>query len=350
MSVHRSDEVLAAIDPGLVEKLGRVREKTAKVAVLMGGMSTEREVSLKSGKAVASALEARGWDVVRIDVGPDLPAQLVAAGADVAWLALHGPFGEDGTVQGLLEVMRIPYTGSDVRASGIAMDKISTKRMLAGTGVRLPADTVWRTGSPMPASLALPVIAKTPRGGSTIGIVRVDDEGQLEKALLDLARMDDTVLLEQRIVGEEITVAVLEGRALPVVLIRPKDKDGFFDFEAKYTSGCTDYIVPAPISEAAAADATRQALIAWNTLGLAGIARADFIVDDADQAWFLEVNTIPGMTATSLSPMAAGAVGIDFGALVEILLEGASLHVARAAPADMARPGGSPTNTITSPS
>jgi D-alanine-D-alanine ligase len=350
MSTRRGDEALAAVDPGLPGTMEKVREKTARVAVLMGGMSTEREISLKSGKAVAQALEDRGWDVVRIDLGPDLPARLVAERIDVCWLALHGPFGEDGTVQGLLEVMRIPYTGSGVRASAVSMDKISTKRMLQDTGVRLPADVVWRKGEFLPEGVPMPVIAKTPRGGSTIGIVKVDTEAELEPALVELSRMDDQVLLEQRIVGDEITVAMLEGRALPVVMIRPKDRDGFFDFEAKYTSGCTDYIVPAPISEAAAADATRQALVAWSTLGLSGVARADFIVDAEDRAWFLEVNTIPGMTATSLSPMAAAAVGVDFGALVEILLEGATLHIARAARSDMARPGQAATSAVSSPS
>lgn len=350
MSHPNRDARLLAIDPGLPGVVAKLQDRTARVAVLMGGMSTERAVSLKSGKAVAGALEARGWHVDCIDVGPDLPQRLLHTQADVAWLALHGPFGEDGSVQGLLELMRIPYTGSDVRSSALAMDKISTKRMLRGTGVRLPADTVWTSGDAFPEGLEFPLIAKTPKGGSTIGIAKIDREGDLERALLDLSRMDRQVLLEQRIVGEEITVAVLDGRALPVVAIRPRDRDGFFDFEAKYTTGCTDYIVPAPISDKAAADATRRALLAWQTMGLSGIARADFIVDNNDEAWFLEVNTIPGMTATSLSPMAAGAAGIDFGALVEILLQGATLHIARADGRDMASPGDRPTSSIPSPS
>jgi D-alanine-D-alanine ligase len=321
---------LGAIDPGLPARVARLRDRSARVAVLLGGMSTERAISLKSGHAVAGALRARGWDVVELDVGPDLPARLVEAGVDAAWLALHGAFGEDGAVQGLLEVMRLPYTGSGVLPSAVAMDKVTTKRLLAAEGVRLPEDRVWRRGDPLPEGLPYPLMAKTPRGGSTLGVLPVDAPGALEGALVELLKFDDVVLLEQRITGDEITVAVFEGRALPVVAIRPHE--GFFDFEAKYTKGRTDYIVPAPIAEAAAADATRQALAAWAALGLSGVARADFIVDADDRAWFLEVNTLPGMTATSLSPMAAGAVGLSFEDLVEGLLLSATLHIARAAP------------------
>jgi len=321
---------LAAVDPGLPARVARLRDGSARVAVLLGGMSTERAISLKSGHAVAGALRARGWDVAEIDVGPDLPARLVASGADAAWLALHGAFGEDGAVQGLLEVMRLPYTGSGVLPSAVAMDKVTTKRLLAREGVRLPDDRVWRRGEPLPDDLAFPLMAKTPRGGSTLGVLPVDGPAALEGALVELLKFDEVVLLEQRITGDEITVAVYEGRALPVVAIRPHE--GFFDFEAKYTKGRTDYIVPAPIAPAAAADATRQALAAWAALGLSGVARADFIVDADDRAWFLEVNTLPGMTATSLSPMAAGAVGLSFEDLVEGLLRSATLHIPRAAP------------------
>jgi len=319
--------------------LARVADKTARVGLLYGGMSAERGVSIKSGKAVKAALQRRGWDVVAIDVGPDLPERLRAEKVDVAWLALHGQFGEDGCVQGLLEIMRIPYTGSGVRASAVAMDKVMTKRALRGAGVRLAADAVWRPGQPMPEGLGFPVMCKTPQGGSTIGIQRVEDEGGLEAALLDLAALDSEVLVEQFITGEEITVAVLDGRALPPVLIRPLSDDRFFDFAAKYADGKTEYIVPAPISDEARADATAQALAAYATLGLGGVARADFIIDAQQRAWFLEVNTLPGMTATSLSPMAAGAVGLSFEDLVEAVLRGATLHTRRADPDRVAIPG-----------
>ena len=308
--------------------LPRLQDKRARVGVLLGGMSTEREISLKSGHAVHAALLARGWDAVEIDVGPDLPARLIAAGVEVAWIALHGAFGEDGCVQGLLEVMRIPYTGSSVRASAIAMDKVATKRMLADAGVRLVPDRIWRAGEPLPEDLQLPVVAKTPRGGSSIGVAICRDPAALEAGVLQCAELDPEVLIEDMIQGEEITVAVLDGVALPVVAIQPVE--GFFDFTAKYTKGRTRYVVPAPIPEAVAQDASEQARRAYARLGLNGVARADFIVDSAGFSWFLEINTIPGMTATSLSPMAAGAVGMTFEELVERLLLGARLHEARA--------------------
>jgi len=303
----------------------RLRDRTARVGVLMGGLSTERDVSMKSGKAVAAALRARGWSVVDIDVGPDLPAQLREAEIDVAWLALHGAFGEDGCVQGLLEIMRIPYTGSGPQASAAAMDKITTKRLLTGRGVRLIEDCTWRAGDPTPDDLALPVAAKAPNGGSSIGVYLCRTPGELEEGLLRCSELGDEVLVERMVTGEEITVAVLSGRPLPVVAIRPRE--GFFDFEAKYTKGATDYLVPAPIQDSVADDAQRQAERAYAALGLSGIARADFIVDAEGTAWFLEINTIPGMTATSLSPMAAAAEGISFEDLVEELLVTAGLHL-----------------------
>lgn len=292
------------------------------VGVLMGGMSSERAVSLKSGRAVADALRSQGVDVVEIDVGPELPFQLREHGVDVAWIALHGAFGEDGCVQGLLEIMRIPYTGSSVLGSATAMDKITTKRLLADQDVQLPADTVWTKGDEMP-DVELPVVVKTPEGGSTIGIYMCETAGELEQALLDCQQWADTVLVEQKITGEEITVAVLDGTPLPAVSIRPRE--GFFDFEAKYTKGQTDYLVPSPLPDAVTQRAQAQAQAAYAALGLAGVARADFIVDADGVPWFLEINTIPGMTATSLSPMAAGAVGVSFEALVMRLLEGARL-------------------------
>jgi len=300
---------------------------TLTVGVLMGGMSSERPISMKSGHAVSEALRSRGYNVVEIDVGPDTPAQLIANGVDVAWLALHGSFGEDGCIQGLLEVMRIPYTGSGVRASAIAMDKIATKRLLRGTGVALPDDNVWTRGQPTPEGLRYPVVTKTPNGGSTIGIHICENQDELETALNDCAQFEGTVLLEQFIAGTEITVAVIDGSAMPVVEIRPLT--GTFDFEAKYTKGQTEYLVPAPIDPVVAATAQSAAEIAFQHVGLSGVARADFIVDEQGIPWFLEINTIPGMTATSLTPMAAGATGVSFEDLVEMALKGAQLHVER---------------------
>jgi D-alanine-D-alanine ligase len=300
---------------------------TLTVGVLMGGMSSERPISMKSGRAVSEALRSRGYTVVEIDVGPDTPAQLIAHGVNVAWLALHGSFGEDGCIQGLLEVMRIPYTGSGVRASAIAMDKIATKRLLRGTSVALPDDSVWTRGQPTPEGLQYPVVTKTPNGGSTIGIHICENQDELESALNDCAQFEGSVLLEQFIAGTEITVAVIDGSAMPVVEIRPLT--GTFDFEAKYTKGQTEYLVPAPIDPVVAATAQSAAEVAFQRVGLSGVARADFIVDEQGIPWFLEINTIPGMTATSLTPMAAGATGVSFEDLVEMALKGAQLHVER---------------------
>ncbi len=302
-----------------------VDKSTAKVGVLLGGIAPERPISLKSGAAVSKALRARGWDVVDIDVGRDLPAKLVAAGVTHAWLALHGPLGEDGCVQGLLEVMRIPYTGSGVRGSAIAMDKIATKRMMAGTGVPMAKDRTWRHGEEFPTDVAFPVMVKTPEGGSTLGIRKCHDAGELEAGLLYCLDFAEEVLLEQFVEGYEITVAVLEGTPLPVVKIEPLNE--FFDFEAKYQKGKTRYLVPAPIPDAVSAAAQRYAKAAYERLGLAGVARADFIVDADGTPWFLEINTLPGMTETSLSPMAAGQVGLSFEDLVERLLHGAKCWV-----------------------
>ncbi len=302
-----------------------VDKSNARVGVLMGGISPERPISMKSGAAVSRALRARGWTVVDIDVGRDLPAQLLANRVTHAWLALHGPLGEDGCVQGLLEVMRIPYTGSNVRGSAIAMDKIATKRCLHDTGIPMAKDRTWRRGEEFPEGLTFPAMVKTPEGGSTLGIRKVHDAAELESGLLYCLDFAQEVLIEQFIEGYEITVAVLEGTPLPVVKIEPLNE--IFDFAAKYEKGKTRYLVPAPIPESVAARAQDYARIAYTVLGLSGVARADFIVDAEGTPWFLEINTLPGMTETSLSPMAAGQVGMSFEDLVERLLHGARCHV-----------------------
>ena len=300
-------------------------KKSTRVGVLMGGMSTERDVSLKSGKAVLEALQKRGWNAVGIDVGPDLAVRLNQEGVEIAWLALHGQFGEDGCVQGMLEILRIPYTGTGASASAAAMDKITTKRLLADSGIPMPSDRTWRRGEPAPEGLSFPVVAKTPEGGSTLGLQICADMTELHEALEELQEMGADVLLEDFVQGREITVAVLDGVALPVVEIVPDS--GFFDFEAKYTEGKTRYIVPAPLDEEVARASQNFAVIAYQKMRLSGISRADFIVDQSGTPMFLEINTIPGMTATSLSPMAAAEAGISFEELVEKLLLGARLEL-----------------------
>jgi D-alanine-D-alanine ligase len=296
-------------------------EKSQRIGVLMGGLSAEHDVSIKSGKAVLAALLERGWDAVAVMVDSELPVTLREQGIEVAWLALHGQFGEDGCVQGLLELMRIPYTGSGVLASATAMDKITTKRLLQDTVIPMPQDRVWRGGDPFPEAVRLPVVAKFPEGGSTLGLAICHDAGDLEKALLDLSKLGGQVLLEQFVTGMEITVAVLDGHAFPSVGIVPAS--GTFDYEAKYVEGKTVYQVPAQVSSDVDRAARQYALVAYETLGLNGVARADFIVDAEGVPWFLEINTLPGMTSTSLSPMAASLEGMDFASLVEAILAGA---------------------------
>ncbi len=293
-----------------------------RVGVLMGGLSTEHHVSRKSGEAVLAALEARGWDAVAVEVGRDLPKQLIDAGVDVAWIALHGKFGEDGCVQGLLEVMGIPYTGSGVRASAVCMDKLATKRALANQPkVRMAEDAVVRRGDPIP-DVTLPVVVKPLVGGSTLGITLAKSVAELAKGVADALDLHPEVLLEQFVAGDEITVAVVDGEAMPVVRIVPAS--GFFDFEAKYTNGETRYEVPATVDDVVKQQASEAAVVAYQALGCRGLARADFIVPASGLPVFLEINTLPGMTATSLSPMAAGARGVAFEELVEQILDGAT--------------------------
>lgn len=287
---------------------------------MLGGMSTERAVSLKSGAAVARALRDRGWDVVEIDVGRDLPARLLEERVDVAWIALHGRFGEDGCVQGLLEVMGIPYTDSGVRASAIAMDKIATKRAVRGVpGIVMARDAIVRRDRPIPDDLPVPGVTKPSIGGSTIGMSMCRTREELERGIAEALRLHDEVLVEEWLEGDEITVAVLDGVAFPPVRILPEG--GFFDYEAKYTQGKTRYEAPAVLSIGATTKARDAAVGTYLAVGCRGLCRADFIVRRTDdQPVFLEINTIPGMTATSLSPMAAGCVGIGFEELVERVL------------------------------
>ncbi len=305
-----------------------------RVAVLMGGLSKEREISLRSGKAVAQALRAKGHDVVEIDSGRDLAARVSAAKVDAAFLVLHGRYGEDGVAQGALELLGIPYTGSGPLASGICMDKDLTKRLLALSRITLaPWKILHRdeikthNESPLP----LPVVVKPNQEGSTIGISIVREKTVWHRALEEAARLDETILVEEFIEGTEVTVGVLENwpekgsvRSLPVLEVVPKS--GFYDFTSKYTKGLTEYIVPARIPEGVARRLQGQSEDIFQKLKLSGFARMDFIVRDGE-GYFLEVNTLPGMTETSLVPKAAAAVGLSFEDLCDHLLRQASLKV-----------------------
>ncbi len=305
--------------------------RTDRVAVLMGGLSSERPVSFKSGKAVLKALQERGWDAVGIDVGRDLPQQLIKHDVKAVYIALHGRFGEDGCVQGLLEVMGIPYTGCGVRASAVAMDKITTKSAVRHLdSVVMAGDAVFRKGQAWNDELQLPVVCKPAVGGSTIGMTLCKTPEDIRAGLQEAFELNDDVLVEEFVGGDEITVAVIDGEVLPVVRIVPES--GFFDFEAKYTEGRTEYQVPAPIDDAITAAAQKAAAAVYDVLGCRGLCRADFIVRDDGVPVFLEINTIPGMTATSLSPMAAGAAGITFPDLVERILLSATCMTPEASP------------------
>ncbi len=299
--------------------------KKKKVGVLLGGLSKERDVSLRSGKAIANALRSKGYPVIEIDVGQDIAERLKAEGIEVAFLALHGRYGEDGSIQGLLEVMGIPYTGAGVLPSAVGMDKELTKRLVAPAGVKTPEWKVIRrneVAAMKKSPIILPVVVKPNREGSTIGISIVKDEKDFLPALQEAAKLDETVLVEQFILGMEVTVAVVNGQALPVLEIVPKS--GFYDYTSKYTKGATEYIVPARISDDVRDRLQQTSEKIWNLLHLSGFSRMDFIVTK-DGEYFLEVNTIPGMTETSLVPKAAAASGVSFEELCERILKGASL-------------------------
>ncbi len=314
-----------------------------KIAVLMGGKSAERAVSLATGKQIVESLDKEKYEASTLDVD-DLPRLAVAPKSerpDVVFIALHGPGGEDGMVQGFLDVLGIPYTGSGVLASALAMDKVRCKAILASENIIMPADRVYtkrdgprlrRAAQEIEQDLGYPVIVKPSRQGSSFGTHVVHSADDLKAALDDAFRYDDTALVEQRIVGVEITVAVLGTReliALPIVEIAPpaaKRDDSppgefFFDYEAKYTSGESGAveIVPARLDDALAEEAKAVALTCHRLLGCRGMSRTDMFATE-DGVITLEVNTIPGMTPTSLLPKAAQAAGISFGQLLDGLI------------------------------
>jgi len=297
-----------------------------RIAVLMGGLSAEREISLRTGNAVLRALQGRGLDAVALDVGRDLPHRLQETGAQLAFIALHGRFGEDGTVQGLLELLQIPYTGSGVLASSVAMNKLVTKQILMHHGVVTPAFAVYRKGDDpatfVAARHAYPLVAKPAREGSTIGVSVARDAQGLQAGLAEALRHDDLVLVEEFIAGAEVTVGVLGNQPLPVIQVVPKG--GFYDYQSKYTPGQTEYLLPAPLPEEVTRSLQAAAVTACQALGCRGAARVDFIVR-GEELFCLEINTIPGMTETSLLPKAAGAAGISFDELVMRILADAGL-------------------------
>jgi D-alanine-D-alanine ligase len=302
--------------------------KSKKIGVLMGGLSAEREVSLKSGAAVHQALLAGGYHAVAIDVGRDLAAVLVQEKIEAAFIALHGRYGEDGCVQGLLELLQIPYTGSGVLASALAMHKLYSKQTFASAGILTAPFQHFRRGEQIrldAISFGLPLVVKPVQEGSSVGVSIVREEGQLEAALASAFRHDAEILIEQYIKGQEVQVGILDDRPIGAIEIVPKNE--FYDFEAKYTDGMAEHIFPARLEPALYAQAQQIGLAAHTALGCSGYSRVDLLVTDAGEGYVLEVNTLPGMTALSLLPeIAAKGAGLPFGALVERIIESSALH------------------------
>ncbi len=306
---------------------------SARIGVLMGGQSSEREVSLRTGHAVHRALLRRGYDAVPIDVGPTLYKDLQEHKIELAFLALHGPGGEDGAIQGFLETIGMPYTGCGVLASAMGMDKVTAKALLTQHGVPVPPGTVVKRGDAMSsgrvlrsAKLTWPVVVKPASQGSTIGVSVVRKPSQWKDALALAHRYDRRALVETYIPGHEITVSLLgEGEekvsVLPAVeIVAPS---GFYDYAAKYQRGKTRYLCPAPLSANVTRRLRELAVKTYEVFGCEGAVRVDFRVTPRGRPYVLELNTIPGMTETSLLPMAAAQAGIDYDALTERILESA---------------------------
>lgn len=298
-----------------------------RVGVLMGGLSSEREISFKSGHAVADALRSRGFEVIEIDADRDVDLKLREQRIDVAFPVLHGKWGEDGAVQGLLEYLGIPYAGPSVFAASLTMDKVATLGLLKGAGIPVPRGAVRTREQGLDdletIGIEPPAVVKPVREGSSYGVSIIHDRAELGPALEAALVLDDRVLVEEYIEGPELTVGILEDRALPVVEITPRH--GWFDLAAKY-DGCTDYTVPARIDDRLAELCQDHALRAARLTGSTESCRVDFMAGGDRGPRVLEINTIPGMTAHSLLPMAAAAVGIDFGELCERLLRMARLR------------------------
>ena len=295
--------------------------KSKTIGVLMGGLSAERGVSLKSGAAMAGALRARGYWTVEIDVDRHLPSVLAREGVEIAVNALHGRFGEDGCVQGVLELLGIPYTGSGVLASALAMNKIFARQLFAAADLTVARSIVVRRGASTTladAPFSLPVVVKPSQEGSSVGVSIVRDARRLAGALELAHRYDTEALVEEFIAGQEIQIGILEDEAIGAIEIVPKNE--FYDFEAKYTVGGADHIIPPRIPAATLARALSTGKKAHHALGCSGYSRVDLLVNESGLCYVLEVNTLPGMTATSLLPEIAQAAGIGFEELVERIL------------------------------
>ncbi|MCS4284941.1 D-alanine-D-alanine ligase [Pseudomonas sp. BIGb0278] len=292
-----------------------------RVAVLYGGKSAEREVSLKSGEAVIGALQSAGVDVVAIDVGDDLLERLQREKIDRAFIILHGRGGEDGSMQGLLECLGIPYTGSGILASALAMDKLRTKQVWQSLGIPTPRHAVLATEQDCIAAgteLGFPLIVKPAHEGSSIGMAKVNSTQELVAAWQDAAKYDSQVLVEQWIHGPEFTIAVLRGQVLPPIALGTPHV--FYDYDAKYIANDTQYRIPCGLDSVKEQELIDLTARACDAIGIEGWGRLDVMQDEQGRFWLLEVNTAPGMTDHSLVPMAARAAGLDFQQLVLAIL------------------------------
>jgi len=297
-------------------------QRFGKVALLMGGTSAEREISLKSGAAVQAAMQKLGINVVAIDAAENLIDQLRDGGFDRVFNMLHGRMGEDGVVQALLEFIGLPYTGSGVQASAIAMDKLKTKQVWQSLGLPTPAYAVISNEDQLDDiinDLGLPLIIKPVHEGSSIGMSKVDRAEDLPAAWQHAAKYDSTVIAEQWITGEEYTAAILDRETLPLIRLQPGNE--FYDFHAKYVSDTTVYHCPCGLDQQEEQAIQALALTAFDGIGATGWGRVDFMRDEEGKAWLIELNTLPGMTDHSLVPMAAAAAGLSFEQLVERILE-----------------------------
>ncbi|MCG2706296.1 MAG: D-alanine--D-alanine ligase [Candidatus Omnitrophica bacterium] len=304
-----------------ITKIDPLAAQFGRIAVLMGGPSTERIISLASGKAVYEALKQMMPEVVAIDIKTDNIEENIelirAHKIDCAFIALHGRFGEDGQIQEMLDNLNISYTGSDRLASSLAMDKIASRKVFQGAGLIVPRYEVLEKSfynNSLPGyitdNLILPLVVKPAAHGSSIGMSIVEAEKELHKAIGLAFTFDERIIIEEYIQGREVTVGILDDRALPVIEIVPKRK--FFDYEAKYQPGVTEYIAPAQLEEGIAKSIQSIAMSAHNLLGCSGFSRVDMILSTEDIPYVLELNSIPGLTTTSLLPKAAKVAGIEF--------------------------------------
>lgn len=289
------------------------------IGVLMGGASSERGISLKSGHAVYNAIKSSRLDTIAIDIKTENVRENISLikskKIDCAFIALHGRFGEDGQIQAILETLKIAYSGSGVKASRLAMDKIASLRIFERSGLNIPAYQVVRknTNLKIREELGLPFVVKPATHGSSIGLSIIDKKGDLEKAVNFANLFDKRVIIQEYIKGRELTAGILDEEALPIIEIIPKKS--FFDYEAKYKEGMADYIIPAKLPKRCAGMIQKAALSAHKLLGCSGCSRVDIILSEDNTPYILEINTIPGFTSTSLLPKAAKAAGIDFNAL-----------------------------------